>query len=85
VWAADPATPTAVPGRAETVYEVVERAADLVLEVEKIPSINTCLLVTHCDVAMILSCAFQNVDPRHHRTLDPIKTGEVRRLNQVQG
>ncbi|MGI9242457.1 MAG: histidine phosphatase family protein [Verrucomicrobiales bacterium] len=82
VWTADPETPTAVPGRAETVYEVVERAADLVLEVEKIPGIKTCLLVTHCDVAMILSCAFQNVDPRHHRTLDPIKTGEVRRLTQ---
>lgn len=84
VWAADPETPTAVPGRAETVYEVVERVADLILEVEKIPGIETCLLVTHCDVAMILSCAFQNIDPRHHRSLDPIMTGEVRRLNQVR-
>lgn len=83
VWAADPETPTAVPGRVETVYEVVERTADLILEVETIPGIETCLLVTHCDVAMILSCAFQNVDPRHHRSLDPIKTGEVRRLNQA--
>jgi broad specificity phosphatase PhoE len=84
VWTADPETPSAVPGRAETVYEVVKRAADLILEVEKIPAIKTCLLVTHCDVAMILSCAFQNLDPRHHRSLDPIKTGEIRRLNQAQ-
>jgi broad specificity phosphatase PhoE len=84
VWAADPETPRAVPGRAETVYEVVERAAELILEVEKLPEVKTCVLVTHCDVAMILSCAFQNLDPRHHRSLDPIKTGEIRRLNQAQ-
>ncbi len=82
VWDADPITPTDVPGRAETVYRVMERATDIVLEVEKNPLIKTCLLVTHCDVAMILSCAVQNIDPRYHRSLDPIKTGEVRRLVQ---
>ncbi len=82
VWDVDPTNPDGVPGRAESVYSVSARVCDLVLEVEKIPDIATCLLVTHCDVAMILSCAFQNLDPRHHRTLDPITTGEVRRLVQ---
>lgn len=82
VWEVDPTDPENVPGHAESVYRVTERVCDLVLEVEKNPNIATCLLVTHCDVAMILSCAFQNLDPRHHRTLDPIKTGEVRRLLQ---
>lgn len=80
VWDVDPITPDAIPGHAETVYEVTKRTADLVLEVENDPQIETCMIVTHCDVAMILSCAFQQLDPRHHRSLDPIKTGEVRRL-----
>lgn len=82
VWDVDPIHPENVPGRAESVYNVAARTCDLVLEVEEDPTIATCLLVTHCDVAMILSCAFQNLDPRHHRTLAPIKTGEVRRLIQ---
>ena len=81
VWEIDPTNPEGVPGRAESVYSVAGRVCDLVLEVERNSDIATCLLVTHCDVAMTLSCAFQNLDPRHHRTLDPIKTGEVRRLN----
>jgi broad specificity phosphatase PhoE len=82
VWDVDPKNPDAVPGRAETVYQVVKRVTDLVLEVEGNPDIRTCLLVTHCDVAMILSCAFQDADPRYHRSRDPIKTGELRRLIQ---
>ena len=57
VWAADPITPNVIPGQAETVYEVVERVIDVIMEVERNPDINTCLLVTHRDVAMILSCA----------------------------
>ncbi len=83
VWDVDPTDPENVPGHAESVYRVTERVCALVLEVEKNPDIETCLLVTHCDVAMILSCAFQNLNPRHHRSLDPIKTGEVRRLTQA--
>jgi broad specificity phosphatase PhoE len=84
VWEIDPLDPEQVPGRAESVYSVAERVGDLVLEVEKNPDIVSCLLVTHCDVAMILSCAFQSLNPRHHRSLIPIKTGEVRRLVQSQ-
>lgn len=82
VWSADPATPDEPPGKAESVYEVTRRVCDLVLEVERDPAVRTCLLVTHCDVAMILECAARKIDPRHHRTLDPVKTGEVRRLEQ---
>lgn len=80
VWDADPISPADIPGRAESVYRVMVRAAELVLEVEKDPLIETCLLVTHCDVAMILSCAVQHIDPRHHRSQDLIKTGEIQRL-----
>jgi glucosyl-3-phosphoglycerate phosphatase len=82
VWAVDPTDPDNVPGHAESVYRVTERVCDLVLEAENNPDITTCLIVTHCDVAMILTCAFQNLDPRHHRSLDPIETGELRRLQQ---
>ena len=82
VWEVDPTDPDNVPGHAESVYRVTKRVCDLVTEVEKRPDITTCLLVAHCDVAMILSCAFQQLDPRHHRSLDPIKTGEVLRLVQ---
>lgn len=83
VWVADPTGREDLPGGAESVYSVVERTCDLILEVEKNPDVSTCLLVTHCDVAMILSCAFENLDPRLHSTLDPIKTGKVRRLVQA--
>ncbi|YCM44393.1 histidine phosphatase family protein [Verrucomicrobiaceae bacterium 227] len=82
VWKADLTSPEAVPGRAETVYQVVKRVADLILEVEMNPNITSCLLVTHCDVAMILSCAFKGIDPRYHREHDPIGTGEIRQLLQ---
>ena len=82
VWGVDPTDPEGVPGRAETVYRVTKRVCELILEVEKNPNIATCLLVTHCDVAMILSCVFQGLDPRHHRSLDPIKTGQVRLFNK---
>lgn len=84
VWEADRIDPERVPGRAESVYRVTERVCDLILEFEKKPDIATYLLVTHCDVAMILSSAFQNLDPRNHRLLDPIKTGEIRALVQPQ-
>ena len=80
VWDVDPTNPHEIPGQAETVYSVEKRVCDLVLEVERNPEIKTCLLVTHCDVAMILSCAFRGLDPRRHRSLDPIRTGEVREL-----
>ena len=83
VWDADPETPDEIPGQAETVYSVEKRTTDLVLELEEDSEINTYLLVTHCDVAMILTCAFQKLDPRLHRSLDPIQTGEVRQLKQV--
>lgn len=81
VWDLDPINPTAVPGGVETVYEVANRTTKLVLEWEKCPEFNTGLLVTHCDVAMILSCAIQDSDPCHHRSLNPIKTGEIRLLS----
>jgi broad specificity phosphatase PhoE len=83
VWKADPKSPEDLPGKVETVYDVADRVTDLVMEVESDRKIKTCLLVTHCDVAMILSCVFQNIDPRFHRSLDPIRTGEIRRLKQL--
>lgn len=82
VWKVDPVDPTRLPGGAETVYEVAGRTSDLILEAESDPDFSTGLLVTHCDVAMILSSVFQELDPRHHRSLDPIKTGEIRLFNK---
>ncbi len=80
VWDADRVNPGFLPGRAETVYAVAERVGQLIVEGEKDPAFTTGLLVTHCDVAMILSCVFQNIDPRHHRSLKAMRTGEVRSL-----
>lgn len=82
VWKVDPVNPTEHPGGAETVYEVADRTSELILEAESDPDFSTGLIVTHCDVAMILSCVFQGLDPRHHRSLDPIGTGEVRLFNK---
>lgn len=83
VWRADAERPKDVAWNVETVYEVMDRVVQLVREVEETPEVDTCVLVTHCDVAMVLTCAFLKIDPRHHRTLDPIKTGEIRRLERV--
>ncbi len=82
VWATDPEKPATPPGRAETVEAVAGRALDLILEVERESPAHTCLLVTHCDVAMILECLFSDLDPCHHRRLDPITTGGLRRLQR---
>lgn len=85
VWELDVKTPTQIPWQVETVYEVTERIVQLIVEVEKTQEANTCMLVTHCDTAMILSCAFHNIDPRHHRALEPLKTAEIRQLDWVHG
>lgn len=83
VWDVDPVDPAQVPGDAETVYEVAQRASEVILEAERDPDFSTGLLVTHCDVAMILFCEFQGIDPRLHRSLDPLRTGELRLLNKI--
>jgi broad specificity phosphatase PhoE len=82
VWDLDPVNPTGMPGGVESVYQVAERTTELILEWESSQEFDTGLLVTHCDVAMVLSCVFQNLDPRLHRSLDPMKTGEIRLLSQ---
>ncbi len=83
VWTLDEEAPDKIPWKVESVYEVMDRATRLVQELEQRNESRTFILVTHCDTAMILTCAFRNLRPGNHRRLDAIRTGEIRQLNRV--
>lgn len=80
VWAQDASEPQRSDWQVETVYQVMKRTCELVEEIECTVKANTCIIATHCDTAMILSCAIQGLDPKFHRSLSPLETGELRRL-----
>jgi len=54
-------------------------AAGLLSESSSIPSC-TILFVSHGDVCQILASAFEDMDPRNHRSLTHWKNGEIRQL-----
>jgi broad specificity phosphatase PhoE len=84
VWVADTESATSNPWQVETVYDVAKRTRQLLVELEEQHDADTGIIVTHCDTAMILTCAVFGIDPRQHRSLDPIRTGEVRALKSPQ-
>ena len=81
VWEKDFKDPFHSDWNVERVVAVMKRSTSLVIELEKNFSDSTIFLVTHCDVAMILMAGAMKVNPKTHRHLDPLKTGEIRELH----
>jgi len=80
VWDQDLLNPFHTEWNVESVIDVLKRATSLVIEIEKKHSGSTIFLVTHCDVAMILTAGAMKMNPKDHRQLESIRLGEIREL-----
>ena len=67
VWAEDARDPDHTLWAVEAVRAVLARSMSLIVQIERSMTGRTILLVTHGDVASILSCAAAGVDLRRHR------------------
>ncbi len=67
----------------EPASHVVNRAIELIAELESQFSGCVILLVAHGDVLQLLQCAFESRSPALHRQLNPLKVAEIRELNAV--
>lgn len=80
VWREDARDPAHTRWGVESVLEVLDRATAVVRDLDRAHADREILLVTHCDVAMILTCGWRGVDPRYHFRKRRIRTGELRPL-----
>jgi len=89
VWDIDISNPTHNEFGVESVYSVVERTTNMVLEIDEELSVTSekkgsppwkCVLVAHGDVLQILQTGFRKMDGSLHRTLPHLETATVRDL-----
>ena len=80
VWSKDAVDAGHSQNGVEPAVSVVQRACDLLLEIEKAHARTTVLLVAHGDVLQLLQTAFRGVPPERHRTLTHLETAEIREL-----
>ena len=81
VWDEDARDHTHTVRGVESVADVLARAMSLIEDLEKKYSSRKILLVSHGDTLQILQTAFKAAHPSTHRSLDHLKTAEIRRLN----
>jgi broad specificity phosphatase PhoE len=84
VWERDAVDPAHTTWGAESACAILDRSTRLVRALERRHEGRTLLLVTHCDVAMILACGWAGADLRTHFQRDPIRPGEMRELNGMR-
>jgi probable phosphoglycerate mutase len=84
VWERDAVDPAHTTWGAESACSILERSTRLVCALERRYAGRTVLLVTHCDVAMILACGWTGGDLRAHFRQGAIRTGELRELNGMR-
>jgi broad specificity phosphatase PhoE len=80
VWQSDNLDPEHEDFGVESAVSVVQRATELVLELEDQYSDQRLLLVAHGDVLQLLQTAFAAISPAHHRQLPPLAVAELRQL-----
>lgn len=80
VWEADDAGSPSDMG-VENVGDVLKRALSVITDLEAKYVGRKILLVSHGDVIQILLTIFNDADPTEHRSLEHVKTGEIRKLN----
>jgi probable phosphoglycerate mutase len=79
VWQADEAGADPVAG-VEPAANVLDRATELVADLERRYAGRDVLLVSHGDTLQILEAGFLRLDPARHRRLPPLNTAEIREL-----
>ncbi|MDQ1282044.1 MAG: hypothetical protein QG630_395 [Patescibacteria group bacterium] len=67
----------------ENTKNVQARTSKLILNLEKIYSNKSILLVAHCDTLQILITAFKNKLPNLHRSIKKLELGEIRELKNL--
>ncbi|MCC6643276.1 histidine phosphatase family protein [Candidatus Peregrinibacteria bacterium] len=85
VWDIDKTYADENASEVETINSVLERTTRLIARIIKARHPNTkkranILLVSHGDALQILETGFRKMDPRLHRSLEPLKTAELRQL-----
>lgn len=83
VWDADEIDPGHKKWNVESPIEVFDRITEFVFEINERHKDRKIVLVTHCDVAMILICGFLSINPAYHRKLEPIRTAEIKIVGQI--
>lgn len=81
VWSEDLKDPTHEKWNVESVVDVLKRASDVVLELERKYKNRHIILVSHGDIGQILECGFRDISPEFHRSIVPLEQGEFRVLN----
>ncbi len=80
VWKEDFLNPEHHEWGVESVFEVLDRSTSLVSEINRARVGQNIILITHGDVGQILESGFLRQNPKNHRLLRPLKTGELREL-----
>ena len=68
----------------ESVQQVLERGIKTIQQLESEFKQQSILIVGHGDVLQILFAYYQNIDPRFHRSLNPINNADIRQLVKTQ-
>ena len=68
----------------ESVQQVLERGIKTIQRLESEFKQQSILIVGHGDVLQILFAYYQNIDPRFHRSLNPINNADIRQLVKTQ-
>jgi len=80
VWTADGLYPHHGMWAVESANDVQTRTTLLISELEERYTGKTFILASHGDSLQILETGFRKISPKHHRQLEPLKTGEIREL-----
>lgn len=80
VWALDQRLDKTHQNNVEPLSSVLERAMQLIADIEDKHSAKTILLVSHGDTLQILQAGLVGSSPTKHRDLPHLETAEIRRL-----
>jgi len=84
VWEADKTNADHNENNVEPVSSVLDRATNLIIELEQKYANKDILLVSHGDTLQILQTGFQKVHPSEHRSLKHLETAEIRATTLAQ-
>lgn len=80
IWSNDEQDSNHTASGVESVSDVLDRATELIEELERTYTGKTILLVSHGDTLQILQTAFANTEPSAHREINHLHTAEIRTL-----
>lgn len=82
VWQQDIKSPNTRVNNVESVQQTLSRGLQVIKKLESMHQEKKILLVGHGDVLQILLAYYHQIDPRFHRSLNPIANADIRSLSQ---